>query len=87
MRDEITRRDEPFLRVPPSDESLASHELTGHGTDLRLIMELEFVRGNRAAQIAEYGEAVAVVAVVTLEIDADGDSGLLRAIECQVCAL
>ena len=85
--DEIGRWDEPFLRMAPADERLTPHQLARPRLNLGLIVKFEFVRSNRMAQLTENGEALAVAAVVALEIDADGDTALLGAIKREVGSL
>jgi hypothetical protein len=51
MRDEFTRWNEALLRMMPADQGFASDQTARRSLDLGLIVKLELVRGDRAAQL------------------------------------
>ena len=73
--------------MPPSDQGLTADRPTWRCFDLGLIVELEFVRRNGVAQLTEYRQALAMIAIIATSIDTHSRASLHGTEEGEVCAL
>ena len=82
--DELLRHEQPELGVLPADEGLDADDLSGTDVALRLVVQVQLVVVDAAAQVTEQGQPLRGVQVVVRAVDHEAAAGLLGGVERDV---